>query len=120
MAGTTTLGFPYPSGTDSMSDEATKVQELAQFVDDHCGLSLSGEVSSGVVVAATPTTKAVVFSTAFPAAGPIPKVVASPKGTGSTLFSVYVNNVTRTGFDLNMRRETGTASFDATWHAHAQ
>lgn len=119
MAGTTTLGFPYPSSGDKVADDATKIQELAQFVDDQTGLARSGSVTSGVLVAATAKTVAVVFATAFPAAGPVPKVVAVPQGSGATLFSVQVNNVTRSGFDLNMRRETGTASFDAYYIAHA-
>lgn len=120
MSTTTTLGFPYPQSTDKVADLATLVQSLAQFVDDNVGLAKSGDASSGTLVAATPKTVAVSFATAFPAAGPSPKVVASPKGTNATLFSVQVLNVTKSGFDLNFRRETGTASFDASWIAHAQ
>ncbi len=119
MAGTTTLGFPYPAAGDSVAAEAAKVQELAQFCDDQQGLIRKGLVTSGTLVAATPKTVAVVFSTPFPT-GIVPEVIACPKGTGATLFSVYVANVTRTGFDLNMRRETGTASFDASYVAVAQ
>lgn len=43
MAGTTpNYGFPYPTSTDNVSDGATKIQELAQKLEDFFDLAESG------------------------------------------------------------------------------
>lgn len=122
MASTTTLGYPYPDDTDSVSDGAGKVQELAQYADDNAGIHRAGTQASGTLVAATPKTVAVAFASPFPAAGPVPKVTATITGlpfSGSAVAYVGVDAVTRSGFNLIIRRETGTASIDVNYHAIA-
>lgn len=121
MAGTTTLGYPYPSAGDSMSDEATKVQELAQAVDDNVGLLKTGTKASGVLVAGAVTVVSVAFATPFPAAGPVPNVVACLTNVlGTAVYLVDVRNITRAGFDLAFLRSAGTAAMTAHWIAIAQ
>lgn len=120
MAGTTTLGFPYPAAGDAVSAEAAKVQELAQFCDDQQGLIRIGSVASGVLVAGVVTTVAVTFSTPFPV-GITPVVVLTLQNVlGTAVYLVDARSVTRTGFTAAFLRSTGTASMTASYVAVGQ
>lgn len=118
---TTTLGFPYPASSERVADMAAALQALAQFCDDQQGLFKCGSQSSGLLVAGAVTTVAVVFPTAFPAAGPVPKVVASLENVlGTAVYLVDVRTITRAGFTLAYLRSAGTAAMTAHWVAMAQ
>lgn len=120
MPGSTTLGYPYPTPTDKPQVYPAKAQELAQAVDDQLGMAQQGSTNSGVLVAATTKTVAVVFATPFPV-GTVPVVNATISGgQAGSLATATVGSVTRLGFNLLFRRETLTAAMDANWRATVQ
>lgn len=115
--GTTTLGYPYPDGTDPMADIATAVQALAQAVDDKLGLLQSGTKNVNAVNVATDYSVTVTFPTAFPS---IPHVVAciSNKLNPASYEPPLISSVTAADFVLTVRRSAGSASVDVDWIAH--
>lgn len=121
MSGTTTPNaFPYPVGSDNVDDYPALGQLLAEAIDDKIGLQKSGTQASGTMVAATVKSVAVAFTTAFPAAGPVPDVVCNLAGNQGTLginANVTASGITRSGFNLLFYRQTATGSLDADWIA---
>lgn len=118
MSGTTTPNaFPYPAGGDSVTAYPALGQALAEAIDDHVGLQKSGVVASGTLVANTYKSVAVVFTTPFPAGGPVPNVAASVGGSTSTDLFVQINSITRSGFTVDFKRVTGTAALTCQWQA---
>lgn len=121
MSSTTTLGFPFAQSADRVADMATAQQTLAQFVDDNVGLVKSGISSVNVVAINTDAALAVVFATAFPAAGPVPTVIAGFQNIANpgNVSPVTVSGITRAGFTLNVRRSVGTGATSVGWIASA-
>lgn len=111
--------YPYPLSSEPMADLAAAVQALAEAVEAKLGGQKSGTVNSGTMVAGTTKTVAVVFATPFPAAGPVPRVVASLTGGQGTNANseVTVAAITRNGFNLLFNRATLTGALDASWQA---
>lgn len=81
----------------------------------------TGQHTVTITAANTNFTRSVTFPTAFPATGPVPTVVASPYDiTGNVTMKVAVRNVTRSGFDIDVVRSSGTTNVEVMWIAVAQ
>lgn len=120
MSSTTTLGYPYPDPTDAVAGLAVAVQALAQMIDDELGLIKTGTQNSGVLVVSTSKTIAVTFAAAFPT-GHVPRVcVTVAGGQGTVECQATVASVTEAGFDLLVRRESGTGALDVHYIAVAK
>lgn len=118
-ATTTPNGFTYPTGGDAVGTLDTTVQSLAEQIDDRCGLTKSGVVSSpGTVVANTNYDVAVTFTTPFPASGPVPYIAFASVGVAPDLiWPPQITASSRTGFTIRFRRSAGTQQMSAQWIA---
>lgn len=122
MANPTNQGYPSMDDTDPLADVADLMEALAEAVNDRIGRLQSGSVTTGTLVAGTPSTGSVVFAEAYPASGPVPEVFLTQvvsSGLGSVVFILAVSSVTRTGFTWNARRDSGTAAMSFQWLAKA-
>lgn len=74
-----------------------------------------GQLATGTVTAGVNTTQSVTFNTPFDVIpGVRPMIHADPD-----TFKAFATGVSTTGFTMNARRETGTASFNVHWLAMA-
>lgn len=116
MSTQTDRGFTYPQGTDPVADLAAIVQTLADELDAHVPRVAKGETTRNY----TSGTESV--SVTFPAGRfSVPPLVLTTVTSGnpsgaSGYVSVWANNITTSGCDLQFRRSSAS-SITATWVA---
>lgn len=98
MAGTTSnYGFPYPTGSDPISDGDTKIQELAQAIEDFIdGSEASGKLWDIKVNTTDATTYTRSGSTTFGAftSGPTYNFTTGPSGLFQIILTANFVNAT--------------------------
>jgi hypothetical protein len=107
MPQNTPLGFPYPLGTDRLSDGDDVIRALATAIDGHTGVLASGLAQVATVGGTTGT-----LAVTFPAGRFTlpPNVVCTINfGAFGTLSASYAGAtaVTNTGFIANVARTGG-------------
>jgi hypothetical protein len=116
MPSNTSLGFPYPLGSDRLMDGDDAIKALADFLNARTGVTAQGQFTS----AASGTAGAVVTTAVtFPAGRftAVPAVVCSSGVTDPTNIFVSANAPTTTGVGIRTVRGGGTAGFPVAWIA---
>ena len=104
--------LPFPLGTDRLADGDDQIRKLAQSVDN---MVQAGIVSVPITAVSTPASVTVNFPVAYAVA---PMVVACLQfGSTVPVLSVAVASITTTSFQINARRESGSAAINCYWIA---
>jgi len=114
MPANTPLGFPYPVGTDRVTDGDDSIRALAEAVEAKIGI-----FRCGTVVVDTPTTSAGTVAVTFPAGlfTAIPAVGASCQASAPIQWAAGGYAPTTTGMQVKAQKTTGAATVTVSWWA---
>lgn len=106
MPAYTPKGYPYPLGTDLISESDTTIQILAQFIDSWLGKAAAGSPTVSGVSANTATQLAVTFPAGLFTAAPYVQVSVNSNSPANVVASVSSAGVTTSGMTLVGYRTT--------------
>ena len=111
MPANTPLGFPYPVGTDRVTDGDDSIRALAEAVEAKIGVW-----RSGTVVVDTPSTSPGTLAVTFPAGlfTAAPAVGASCLASSPMSWSASGYLPTPTGFQVKAQKASGAAATTVT------
>ena len=114
MPANTSLGYPYPVGTDRVADGDDAIHALASAVESKVGV-----FRCGTVVVATPDTAAGSTAVTFPAGlfTAVPAVGASCVASAPIQWAANGYAPTTTGMTVRAQKTTGAASVTVSWWA---
>lgn len=117
MSGATTPhAYPYPLGTDLVSDGDNTLAALATMIDTKLGVWAAGTATVPIVAAGTGASIAVTFPVGRFTAAPV--VVCSPEmGNPFQDPRATAINATTSGFTCWAARMAGTAALAVWWRA---
>ena len=104
MGSVTSLGYPYPIGTDRVMDGDNAIQALAERINSHVGVLASGVVPVTIATAGTVGTAAVTFPVGrFTVA---PNVTVTPQTGQPQNNAASVSTASATGMNVAALRST--------------
>lgn len=103
MGSTTTLGYPYPVGTDRLMDGDDAIKALAEKVDSSLGVTAAGTTNVSTTNSATGTTVVTLPAGRF-ATGP--RIACNIRD--STTFIIGTGPVSASSFTVTIRHYQGT------------
>jgi hypothetical protein len=120
VSATTPKGYPYPVGTDPMSDGDLVLNQLATGIDTRLGALASGSVTFTRFASTNPDAATVTLPVGRFLAGVPVHTQASAVSTGPSSCRVGTNPVSNTSFTLLAWRESGTGDLTVMWVAAQQ
>jgi hypothetical protein len=118
MPGTTPRGYPYPVGTDLISQGDDTMRQLAQALDTLGGVSAAGSVTVVIAAVNDPVNVAVTFPAGRFTTPPICVVTAHTSLPQNAHVAVSTAApITTTGFTVNGARSSGTQNIVTHWQA---
>lgn len=112
---TTPHGYPYPLGTDRLTDGDESIRDLALAVDGRLGVIAGGTVNVPIVAAGNAVTVAVTYPAGRFTA--LPSLSVTPLSTAPGSVRSSVRDPLATGFTLVGSRDSGTNAFPVQWIA---
>lgn len=121
MPATTPKGYPYPLGTDRLTDGDDAIHSLATAVDTKLGAAASGAVNVPVAIGQASASVVVTFPAGRFSVAPV--VVAGSSGTNPGWGTFLANTVSAAGCTLTTVNRDGTPASSAftvlgVWFAH--
>lgn len=120
MPANTPKGFPYPLGTDRVTDGDDAIHNLATAIDTRVGVIAAGLVSVPVSSGQSLGSVAVTFPAGRFSA--VPVVNGTFNGTNVAWSGVNISSITAAGCTVGVSHRDGTPSgtttaFTVAWHA---
>jgi hypothetical protein len=118
MSATTPHGYPYPVGTDPISQGDNVMRSLGEALDVRAGKSAAGTVTVVIASVATAVNVAVTFPAGRFTNAPICVVTAVTSLPQNAHVAVSTSvPVTASGFTVCGARSTGSQNIVTHWHA---
>lgn len=114
MPANTPKGYPYPLGTDRVTDGDDAIHSLATAVDTKLGVACSGQVALNIVTGGTAVTVAVTFPVGLFSVVPI--TLATFAGTANVSSGAGTQGPTTTGVNVSGVR-SGAGNLNVNWLA---
>jgi hypothetical protein len=118
MGSNTAKGYPYPVGTDRLTDGDDAIHDLATAVDTKAGCAASGNVTGNIVTGGTAVSVAVTFPAGrFPATPAVVCGAVNNNAATTATAATVASGTTAAGCTISVVR-AGAGSQQAWWIAH--